>query len=596
MSLFAELKRRNVFKVGILYLASSWVILQVADLLLGALGLPEGWLRLILALLVGGFPLVIIFTWIYEAPPEGIRGLLPFLVKSSESVSLPQFEAISSTCNGTETGQTPAGQSVSIAVLPFANMSGEPAQDYFADGIAEEILNTLSRISGLQVRGRTSSFYFKGRQEDLKSIATQLNVDHILEGSVRKSGDKVRITVQLIHVPTDSHLWSKSYDRVLEDIFAIQEDIATSVTTALEVSLGIGELGTDAGMTRNVQAYELYLESREQWNYFDRSHALRAIELMEHAVKIDPDFGLAWGKLSGEYLFAARYFVTEQEDFYLKRMDTARARSLELAPNSRVTLMIRAEMAQSQGEWQLAEGVIEQLLDLAHDDYENYWNAGFFEFRVGRPRAAQPYFEAAARVEPLNRIPVALIGNMHALLDSDQEAHAAFKRARSLPIGNLAIVISGELLLAMARRQTMQIAQLLEQFSQLSFNNRIGKLASGLYSAIAQSLDSPENGLETVRRFAADSQYRAGASFSSNLAYWAAFFGDPQFALDLHYRDSKPAVGELSSLWIPLFKEMRRLPGFKQLVIDLGLVDYWRATDNWGDFCKPIGENDFECY
>jgi len=596
MSLFAELKRRNVFKVGILYLASSWVILQVADLLLGALGLPEGWLRLILALLVVGFPLALVFTWIYETPPEGIRGVLSFLVKSPDSITLPASEDLSAICTDAVTEQIPAGPAVSIAVLPFANMSGDQTQDYFADGIAEEILNTLSRIPGLQVRGRTSSFYFKGRQEDLKSIATQLNVEHILEGSVRKSGDKVRITVQLIHVRTDSHLWSKSYDRVLEDIFAIQDDIATSISAALEVSLGIGEQGTEAGMTHNVQAYELYLQSREQWKYFDRGHALRAIEIMEHAVKIDPEFGLAWGLLSGQYGFAARYFVTDQEDFYLQHMETARARALDIAPNSRSSLVIKADMMQSRGEWQKAEGVIRRSLDLAHGDYENYASAGFFELRVGRPRTALPHFEAAARVEPLNRIAVSLIGSIYAFLEDDQDAHTAFKRARSLPIGNLAIVITGELLLAMARRETRQVAELLEQFSELSFNNRVGKLASGLYSAIAQSLDSPERGLETVHRFAADAQYHAGASFSSNLAYWAAYFGDPQFALDLHYQDSKPAVGELSTLWIPLFKEMRRLSGFKKLIIDLGLVDYWRATGKWGDFCKPIGENDFECH
>ena len=180
----------------------------------------------------------------------------------------------------------------SVAVLPFADMSPNKDQDYFADGIAEELMNSLTQIKDLDVRGRTSSFYFKGKNEDLNIISKMLNVKYILEGSVRKSGDQVRVTVQLINTGNDAHLWSKTYDRSLNDIFAIQEDISTAVAQALQVSLGLGEFGRP-GWTRSVEAYEEYLRGRSEYIKASPQSLLTAVEHYQRAIDIDPAFILA---------------------------------------------------------------------------------------------------------------------------------------------------------------------------------------------------------------------------------------------------------------------------------------------------------------
>ena len=283
MSFFAELKRRNVFKVAIAYAIVAWLIAQVIAVVHNPLHLPEWFDTAVIVFLIIGFPVALLFTWAFELTPEGVQRT----GKLSESTTAAA---------GDITATAPAEQS--IAVLPFADMSPDKDQEYFSDGISEELLNSLARIPDLQVRGRTSSFYFKGRNEDLRTISEMLKVEHIIEGSVRKASDQVRITVQLINARTDTHLWSKTYDRDLKDIFAVQEDIAHSIADALEVTLGMGKLGRMQGMTRNVAAYEDYLTGRSQIRYLDRESYLRAIEHLERAVSLDPDFGMAWGVLA----------------------------------------------------------------------------------------------------------------------------------------------------------------------------------------------------------------------------------------------------------------------------------------------------------
>jgi len=632
MSLFTELKRRNVFKGSVLYLVTSWVILQVAELLLDALGLSEQWLRLILVLLVLGFPLLLVFSWVYEITPEGIKrekdiapgestniltGMrinLMILVLMAIAVGLQVMDHLNTTTSTqgqsaavTATAQpdfqssspdihfNPTDETPTIAVLPFANMSDEPKQEYFADGVAEEILNSLSRISHLQVRGRTSSFYFKGRNEDLKTIAAQLNVDHILEGSVRKFKDRVRITVQLIDVSTDTHLWSKTYDRVLDDIFTIQDDIAASVSSTLQISLGVGELGSEPGMTRNVRAYDLLLEARKQFGYGDRSHYLRANELLEQAVEIDPEFALGWAVLANAYSTTGRFIIPDQAALYQQRADAALSRAEQLAPDLWSVLLFHAETLQAQYRWQQAEEII-QRLTTTRSLFPIDNAAGFFEADVGHIRAALVSFEKAASAEPLNQSPVVLTGGMYAILGDYVAARASKEKAKSLPVGNPSFVAATELMLAMAQHDSVAVKRALEEYLRQSVNSVIGRMAMEFYSAMAPLMDSPNAALESLRRFAADPKYQNPLLRSNSIAIWAAYFGDPQLALDLQYIGGKPAVLRGLVLWQPVFADMRHLYRFKQLVIDLGLVDYWRATGKWGDFCKPVGENDFECH
>jgi len=262
MSLYHELKRRNVFRVGIAYLALSWLLTEVSGTLFPAFGIPDWGVRFVVIVFALGFVPALIISWVYELTPEGLKrekdvvrdtsithltarrldvftiGLivvaLAFILFDRLWLS-PRLEQLTATAAEavTDSVQTAAPEPAehqyppnSIAVLPFVNMSDDPGNEYFSDGISEELLNLLAKIPELRVISRSSAFSFKGKDFDMPTIAAQLNVAHVLEGSVRKAGNQVRITAQLIEASTDTHLWSETYDRTLDDIFSIQDEIA----------------------------------------------------------------------------------------------------------------------------------------------------------------------------------------------------------------------------------------------------------------------------------------------------------------------------------------------------------------------------------
>ena len=264
MSLFNELKRRNVFRVGIAYIVMAWLVLQVADVILNNITAP-GWVfHVLLLFLAIGFPFAVFFAWAFELTPEGLKKekdvdrsksvtritarKLDYVVIAVLVLALAYFtfdKFVLDPLRDAELVQATTADK-SIAVLPFVNMSNDPEQEYFSDGISEELLNVLAQFPGLQVAARTSAFQFKGQNRDIAGIAKQLHVNHVLEGSVRKAGNRLRITAQLIDADSGFQLWSETYDRELDDIFAIQDEISAAIGDALmiELKLGIGESGT----------------------------------------------------------------------------------------------------------------------------------------------------------------------------------------------------------------------------------------------------------------------------------------------------------------------------------------------------------------
>ncbi|HEY5774941.1 MAG TPA: hypothetical protein VIS57_02545, partial [Xanthomonadales bacterium] len=260
MSLLAELKRRNVFKVAVAYAVASWLLLQMSDILVPILGLPDNAQKLIFLLLVIGFIPALIFAWAFELTPEGLKkekdvdrqnsvvsqtgSRLNIAIIGMLVVALAYFVWEARFAED-KTAEKPASVPVaavpaeaavsekSVAVLPFVNMSSDPEQEYFSDGLSEELLNRLAQNDQLRVAARTSSFQFKGQNQDIGEIGRQLKVDNVLEGSVRKSGNRLRITAQLIRVDSGFHLWSQTYEREMDDIFTIQDDIAMAISTAL---------------------------------------------------------------------------------------------------------------------------------------------------------------------------------------------------------------------------------------------------------------------------------------------------------------------------------------------------------------------------
>ncbi len=330
MSLFNELKRRNVFKVAAAYLIVAWLIMQAGDTLAPALHLPD-WINSALAFfLILGFPLAVIFAWAFELTPEGIKRERE--VDRNRSITHQTGQKLNYTIIAllvvalgymtwdkfTKPAPKPAGggaQNVaaqngttgapSIAVLPFINMSEDASNGYFSDGLTEELLNVLAKIKELQVAGRTSSFAFKGKNEDLRAIGEKLNVKSILEGSVRKDElrNRVRITAQLINASNGYHLWSETYDRDLDDIFAIQEEIARKVASALKVTLlGEDEARISAQTTTGQGAYDLYLRGLQQLNTTTFASLKQAAKSFEAALGQDPGYTPARLKLAQTWL------------------------------------------------------------------------------------------------------------------------------------------------------------------------------------------------------------------------------------------------------------------------------------------------------
>ena len=329
MSLFAELRRRNVFRTALLYLVASWVLMQVAELLFDVLDLPAWTTRLVLGLLVLGFVPALILSWIFELTPEGVKRaheVAPgdsIAARSSRRINMlivallavaiglllwDRFGRMNATrgfAARTSVGAASARSArlqgrgvdaaVSIVVLPFVNVSDDKQNEYFSDGLTEELLNLLANIPGLRVIARTSSFAYKGKDVKVADVARELDVDHVLEGSVRKAGDRIRITAQLVRASDSSHLWSETYDRELEDVFAVQDEISKEVVSALRVRL----LGSDTaqpgpGGTSDPKAYEEFLRALYLLNQGQKEDTLRAaLAAYDRAIAADPSYAQA---------------------------------------------------------------------------------------------------------------------------------------------------------------------------------------------------------------------------------------------------------------------------------------------------------------
>jgi len=331
LSFFNELKRRNVFKVAIAYIVMAWLVMQVADVILNNITAP-GWVFQVVLLLLGiGFLLALFFAWAFEMTPEGLKresevdrsqSITPqtgrklnnlifavmalaivyfaydkFILSGGRDAALVEATTLAVT-EQTVMEVAPAESDNSIAVLPFVNMSDDASNEFFSDGISEELLNLLAKIPELRVTSRSSAFAFKGKEIDIPAVAEKLGVAHILEGSVRKAGNKVRITAQLIEARSDTHLWSETYDRQLDDIFAIQDEIAATVVEQLKITL----LGAAPKVQKtNPEAYALYLQARHLGRLNSTEGREQSSALYRQALAIDPDYAGAWDGLAINY-------------------------------------------------------------------------------------------------------------------------------------------------------------------------------------------------------------------------------------------------------------------------------------------------------
>ncbi len=382
---YQELKRRKVIRVAVVYVVVAWVIVEVASVLFPGLLLPEWSVRLVIGLAIIGFPIALVMAWAVELTPDGIK---------FESGADEELAGESSTGAAREPKKDGFN---SVAVLPFLNLSNDPENEYFSDGMSEEILNLLCKLPQLTVASRTSSFSFKGKDVDMSTVAQQLGVDVILEGSVRRSNNKVRITAQLIDAGSDRHLWSETYDRELKDVFAVQDEIAQNIVDAMELSLSPAQKLSiqKRPTTEDMDAYDFYLRGRY---YVERGDVNSGQAMFEKAIELDPDYALAWAGAADCHSWRCMWFDGSTDS--PQKADECSLKALQLAPNraeahaSRgYALTMNSKYAESEVEFKSAIEIDPQL-------YEAHYYMGRSYFAEGKHHEAVDAFRMAAAIRP----------------------------------------------------------------------------------------------------------------------------------------------------------------------------------------------------
>ena len=616
MSFIKELRRRNVIRVGTVYAVAAWLLIQIAATVFPVLNLPDWTVTLLTVLILFGFPVALVLAWAFELTPEGIKlekdvvrsdsvthltgRKLDFIVIAVMALALVYFTydeffvdqareealAIVSTQMG-DVGKSNTPK-MSIAVLPFVNMSDDPGNEYFSDGLSEEILNLLVKTPGLKVIARTSSFAFKGKNEDLRDIGQKLGVKTMLEGSVRKSGERVRITAQLIDVSDGAHIWSDTYNRTMTDIFTIQDDVAAAIIDALQIY--VGAKPTRGRPTENTAAYALFLKARASLNLFEYRDAE---EILLEAIELDPKFAEAHELLAYSYWNQAELFD-----------DAADAQKLT-GDAAAMALSINPDLVFAQALYESVK--IESYSHLAEIEA----------------------FERAVREQPAN--PAALDAIIFDLLESGYLREALVVAERFVDLDPLSLTANYYLANALyAVGHTSEASAALEIALQLdsefahwmlgavNLADRQDEVAVAHFEAYLQQYDYPDTAwvreLVTAARDPATGQAYLDrripeiiASMPEEEAYvwrqmltkWYLLFGylDRHFELilDLDLADSTWTGAHTSILESTIFRRLGFTAHRKYLeVAEMhGIVDVWEHRGP-PDFCNQVG-GDWSC-
>ena len=382
---YRELRRRKVIRVALVYLIVAWALVEVASVVSPELLLPDWTVRLVIVLAIIGFPIALVMAWALELTPDGVKG------DSGVSKQAEEVIATKPVAKRTEDERR------SIAVLPFLNLSNDPENEYFSDGMAEELLNLLCKLPQLTVASRTSAFSFKGKDIDLGTVAEKLSVDVILEGSVRRSGERIRITAQLIDGESDRHLWSETYDRELVDVFAVQDEIARNIVEALEIKLTPAQKHSikKNATTDDMDAYDFYLRGRY---FFERKEIQYALQMYEKAIEQDPEFALAWAGAAECHAWQCMWFEKTPEN--LKAANECSRKALQLAPNLAEARASHGLALSLDGKYAEAENEYESAIELEPQSFQGYYYAGRSNFMQGKFRQAADMFAKAGAIRP----------------------------------------------------------------------------------------------------------------------------------------------------------------------------------------------------
>jgi len=482
--LLDELKHRNIVRVGILYLVVCWLILDPVHVVFHMLEVPAWANRLVVVLMAVGFPAVLLFAWVYEITPGGLkptvevepsrsirkqtgqrlnRAILAVMAVALTYFVVDKFwlsqhittERAAPPIGSVALGTALAAMAISdksVAVLPFLDMSEKKDQEYFSDGLSEELIDMLTKIPDLRVPARTSSFYFKGKSEDIPNIARRLMVAHVLEGSVRKSGNYLRVTAQLVRADNGYHLWSETYDRQLSDVFKVQDDIAGEVVKALKISLGATEVPR-AVATSNPEAHALLLQAEYFANRSTPDGYTKAIGYYQQAIRLDPDSAPGWAGLSimltaswqNQWLPNGRTFQ-QQRALALQ----AAERAVALGPKLGVTHEALAEVRYwFDRDWAGADAEVAK----AHAfDPGNPWLAGSLALLRGHLSEALQLWQEATDKDPLNGDAYVFLAEIHYAMGQFTEAVAAARKAVELaPTASRSHTALAQMLLAVGQ-------------------------------------------------------------------------------------------------------------------------------------------------
>ena len=419
----AEFRRRRVFRVAAVYLVVAWIFVQVADATFQPLGFPEWASRLLIVLLGLGFVLACCLSWIYDLQPHGLE----------RTPALPDGNGAAATdaAPARRVGDQ-APPEASVAILPFTDLSESHDQDYFCDGLAEEILNALARVRGLHVASRTASFRFRDGSAPPSEIGRQLQVAAIMEGSVRKAGDRVRITAQLVNASNGYHLWSENFDRNLEDIFSIQEEIARNVVNAVRPALQAPPaFDLKKHAPRDMRAYEFYLRGRQASARMTEITMKQAPTMFRRAIELDPDYAQAYAGLSDSLCELMLWRMVNPHGGALEEAQAAAHRALELDPDLAEAHVAKGHSLMIAGDHAGATDAFEHALKLDPELYVAYYFYARHCYTQGNFPRAVDLFVAAHRVQPDEFQAIALAVNA-------ADAAGDLERMKKLAIEGLA--------------------------------------------------------------------------------------------------------------------------------------------------------------
>ena len=596
---FAELKRRNVYKVAVAYIVAGWALSQGIAQVFPVFDIPNWIIRLIVLLIILGLPIALVLAWMFEITPQGIKrtetaDAMPaaarkkkhawiYVVVIGAAISiglffLGRYSAENATPRQSEAAT--ASPAKSIAVLPFNDLSPNHDQESFSDGMAEEILNALAHIKDLKVVGRASSFFYKGKNVGLKQIGSELGVANILEGSIRKQGEQVRITSALSRAADGLQVWSKNYNGTLANIFDLQESFARDIAGELNVVLADpSEARLVDKPTDNAQAYALFIEAQTLVSRRVGDSLPRAIALLKEATRLDPNFARAWGKLA-------------------------------------VALAVEPQYAGAdwQTNWAAAEPAAHRAIALDSKSAEAYAALGYIDFSRRRYRDMVEPAQRAVAIDPNNVTANFWLANQLAATGRTVEAEAVNDRALKADPGNALIIFYKALL----RWRTGDIDTAVKLAKRVDAWR--GPLAGMILCQAAAKDGDHERGAEEFARgfgafrtefskedFAAIYRgvYGDEAARKAALAVVARhpndemagtmllMLGEPEQSFALFERSSSGlSDGYLNWLWLPqdFARKARQHPAFQDFAKRIGLVDYWKRN-RWPDVCHPVPEH-----